>query len=316
MSNTTGTHHDLVTLIRNAPAVRPRSYKISDDKWRLAFRTVLRGKNLMVTGPTGTGKTALAQSLAEAMPDREFFNIPLGSSQDPRSTLIGNTHYSDKSGGTYVAPALFVSAIQRPNAIILLEEVSRAHPDAWNILMSVLDYKQRFLRIDEDPNTPTVAVAPGVSVIATANIGARYTSTRTMDAAFLNRFITIEVDRLPKADELDLLKTIRSNIKDDVLDCLTSIAEDIRKAYNDQQIRDDLSTRIVIETADLIYDGFGFDNALELAVLTQFSDAGGAESDRTKVKLILQKYATPDDSSENLYQFDPNKKTPPWKTDD
>ena len=121
--------------------------------------------------------------------------------EDPRSTLIGNTHFN-KSDGTDFSESTFVKAIQTENAVILLDELSRAHPDAWNILMTVLDPGQRYLRLDEADGSPTINVAKGVCFIATANIGNEYTSTRVMDKALLDRFIVIEMDMLEKQDEV------------------------------------------------------------------------------------------------------------------
>jgi nitric oxide reductase NorQ protein len=83
--------------------------------------------------------------------------------------------------------------------------LSRAHPEAWNILMTVLDEGQRYLRLDEDINSPTIRVASGVSFIATANIGTEYTSTRVLDRALMDRFEIIEVDILSLSQEEDLL---------------------------------------------------------------------------------------------------------------
>ena len=108
----------------------------------------------------------------------------MGSTQDPRATLIGNVHF-EKSKGTYFSESLFVKAIQTPNAVILLDELSRAHPDAWNILMTVLDQGQRYLRLDEQDGQATINVAEGVTFVATANIGNEYTSTRVMDKALM-----------------------------------------------------------------------------------------------------------------------------------
>jgi MoxR-like ATPase len=76
----------------------------------------------------------------------------------------------------------------------LLDELSRAHPEAWNILMTVLDEGQRYLSLDEDVDSPTIMVASNVSFIATANIGTEYTSTRVLDRALMDRFEIIEVD--------------------------------------------------------------------------------------------------------------------------
>ena len=47
--------------------------------------------------------------------------------RDSRATLIGNVHF-DKKKGTYFSESVFVKAIQTPNAVILLDELSRTHP--------------------------------------------------------------------------------------------------------------------------------------------------------------------------------------------
>ena len=108
----------------------------------------------MMTGPAGCGKTMAAKSLVDAL-DRPNFYFNLGATQDPRATLIGNVHYN-KAKGTYFSESLFVKAITTENAVILLDELSRAHPDAWNILMTVLDEGQRYLRLDEAEGQSTI----------------------------------------------------------------------------------------------------------------------------------------------------------------
>ena len=176
-------HEDIVEFIANSPGMIPNSLVISDTKWKYLVRSILRGRNILMTGPSGCGKTLVAQTLSNIFEDRPFFYFNLGSTQDARSTLIGNTHFS-KDEGTFVSEALFVKAISTPNAIILLDEFSRAHHDAVNILMTVLDQNQKYLRIDEAPDTPTVAVADGVTFVATANIGAEYTATRVLETIY------------------------------------------------------------------------------------------------------------------------------------
>ena len=109
--------------------------KMGDLKWKYLVRSAVRGKNIMMTGAAGCGKTMAAKSLVNAL-DRPEFYFNLGATQDPRSTLIGNTHFN-KSDGTYFSESTFVKAIQTENAVILLDELSRAHPDAWNIHMTV-----------------------------------------------------------------------------------------------------------------------------------------------------------------------------------
>jgi hypothetical protein len=104
----------------------PSNFFISELKWKFLIRNIERGKNIMMTGPSGCGKTDATFKAAEYL-GKEVHYFNLGATQDPRSTLIGNTHYS-KDSGTYFSESLFVRAIQQENAVILLDELSRAHP--------------------------------------------------------------------------------------------------------------------------------------------------------------------------------------------
>jgi len=310
----TDDHTTILKVISNAPSIRPSYYKMDDLSWRFAVRTVLRGKNMNIVGPKGTGKTVLAFTLAEVL-DRPLFNIALGSTQDPRSTLIGNTHFAE--GKTFVGLSEFVRAIQTANAIVLLDELTRAHPDAWNILMPVLDYKQRYLRVDEDPHTPVIPVAKGVTFIATSNIGTQYTATRTLDSALVDRFITIEVGYLDQATELELLKERVKGVDDLMLTAITKCAAAIRKdaTGNDPRLDDGLSTRSVIEMAELIYDGFVFEDAAKLVIYPQFSEAGGTDSHRTIVKQHVQNFIPKANTGKAApFNLDPNNgQGLPWK---
>lgn len=308
-------HNKIVKFITNAAAIRPQSYKMSDLKWRFAIRAAMRGKNMMVTGPQGCGKTVLAFTLSEVL-NRPIFNIPLGSTQDPRSVIVGNTHFREGEG-TFVAESYFVNAIKTPNAIVLLDELTRAHPDAWNLLMPVLDYKQRFLRIDEAPDTPTIAVAPGVTFIATANIGHSFTATRTLDAALMDRFTVIEVEPLNRDDEYNLLKERFPEVNDRLIQAVVNIANDIRRdaKSNDPKVSNIVSTRMTIEIAELLHDGFTLDEAVEVTVYPAFSDAGGTDSERTFVKSIVQKHMPTrlDDVKSPFTLNDPNGEGLPWE---
>ena len=149
---------DIEQFLQDSVSLRPSNLIISDLKWKYLMRSVVRGKNIMMTGPSGCGKTLAVQSVAKALNGRPFYYFNFGATTDARSTLIGNTHYN-KENGTYVAEALFAKAIQVENSIIMMDELTRATSDAWNILITVLDENQRYLRIDERPDTPTIKVA-------------------------------------------------------------------------------------------------------------------------------------------------------------
>ena len=283
--------------------LKPKQLIVNELKWKYLMRSCMRGKNIMMTGAAGCGKTMAAKSIVTAL-DRPDFYFNLGATQDPRATLIGNTHFN-KEDGTYFSEALFVKAIQTPNAVILLDEMSRAHPDAANILMTVLDEGQRYLRLDEADGSPTVKVAEGVCFIATANIGNEYTATRVMDRALMDRFIVIEMDLLDKDQEFNLLKMMFPNVQTDLLDSIASIVHDTRKELKQEnpRISTHISTRASVEMASLCYDGFNLLEAAEVTVYPQYDNAGGIDSERTFMKQIVQKYSD-DGSSEDLFNIE------------
>tara|TARA_B100002019_G_scaffold25728_2_gene19556 strand:+ start:27097 stop:28263 length:1167 start_codon:yes stop_codon:yes gene_type:complete len=298
--NVSEDHAEIVSAIHSSYKLKPNSLIMNEIKWKYLVRSAMRGKNIMMTGPAGCGKTMAAKSLVKSL-DRPEFYFNMGSTQDPRATLIGNTHF-DKSTGTYFSEALFVKAIQTENAVILLDELSRAHPDAWNILMTVLDEGQRYLRLDEADGQATIKVARGVTFIATANIGNEYTSTRVMDRALVDRFTQIEMDVLNQEEESALLGMLYPNVKEELVHNVAEFAWVTRmEAANEEgKLSTHISTRSTVEIAGLIYDGFSMNEAAEVAVLPKFDNAGGIESERTFVKQLLQKY-TADGSSDELF---------------
>ena len=296
-------HAELMNMIHTSYDLKPKGLKMNELKWKYLMRSGMRGKNIMMTGPAGCGKTMAAKALVNAL-DRPDFYFNLGATQDPRATLIGNTHFS-KEEGTYFSEALFVKAIQTPNAVILLDELSRAHPDAWNILMTVLDAGQRYLRLDEASTQATINVADGVTFIATANIGNEYTSTRVMDKALMDRFTIIEMDLLSQAEEADLLKYMFPLVTTTGIESIAGITDMTRKECNNDESRlsAPVSTRTAVEMASLLYDGFTLDEAAQITIYPQYSADGGVDSERTFVKQIVQKFCD-DGTEDDLFNTD------------
>ena len=296
-------HAETMEFIQNSYSLKPKDLVIGELKWKYLIRSAVRGKNIMMTGPAGCGKTLAAKSLVNAL-DRPNFYFNMGATQDPRATLIGNVHF-DKSKGTYFSESLFVKAIQTPNAVILLDELTRAHPDAWNILMTVLDQGQRYLRLDEQDGQATINVAEGVCFVSTANIGNEYTATRQLDKALLDRFVIIEMDTLSDEQEHGLLQYMFPSVNSEDLKKVSSIAFLTRsesKADN-PRIGSGISTRTSVEIAGLLFDGFTINEAADITIYPQYDADGGADSERTFVKQIVQKFMD-DGSSDDLFDVE------------
>ena len=293
-------HAEVLNFIHSSYSLKPKGLMMSELKWKYLIRSAVRGKNIMMTGPAGCGKTMAAKSVVNSL-DRPDFYFNLGATQDPRATLIGNTHF-DQGKGTYFSKSLFVEAIQTPNAVVLLDELSRAHPDAWNILMTVLDYGQRYLRLDEADGSDTIRVADGVTFVATANIGNEYTSTRVMDKALMDRFTIVEMDVLSEDEENELLTYMFPHIDSTLIGNVSKIATLTRTESHSEtaRITSGISTRTTVELCGLLYDGFDLTEASEVCIYPQYDNTGGVDSERTFVKQIVQKFVD-DGSSDDLF---------------
>ena len=300
-------------IISNCIANKPKTLVIDDVKWKYLIRSILRAKNILIVGPTGCGKTSAAIEASNYLNRNDrFFKFNLGSTQDARSSLIGNTHF-EKQTGTIFSESTFVKAIKTENSIILLDELSRASHDAINILMPVLDNIQRYLRLDEKKDSDVINVANGVSFIATANIGSEYTATRIMDRALLNRFgVRIEMNPMAEDAEFGLILekfkqfTKEENLeKQKLLRIITEIAHHTRTEVKreDGKLTDFISTRAVVEMAELILEDFSLMEISECVIYPIFSTEGGLDSERTYIKMLVQKF-TKDNTPENLYESD------------
>jgi MoxR-like ATPase len=291
------TAEEVRKLINESPKLIPKNLVIDELNWRLVVRGLLRSENILILGYSGCGKTLTAKSIATAY-DRPFEKFNMGATQDARSSLIGNTHFKPESG-TFFVGSKFIKAVTTPGTFIYLDEITRMSVDAENIMMTVLDRDQRYVRIDEDQDSPVIKVASGVVFIATANVGPEYTATRLLDRATKDRFSTIiELDLLEEAQEIALAKLLFPELNRNYINAIASIAkytrDDIKSAS--PQLSTILSTRSIHESCRLAMDGFRFSEIMEACVFNLFDDSG-VDGERAKVRQKANEKATLDNES-------------------
>lgn len=282
-------------FLKTCYSLKPNSLIMRELEWKMLIRSILKAKNIVLTGPTGSGKTMAVYCAVEALNRHDdFHEFNLGASQDPRGFLIGSTHF-DKKTGTFFSKSPFVTSITKPNAIIFLDELTRAHPEAHNILMTVLD-DQKYLRLDESEDKEKVKVADGVCFVATANIGAEYTATRLIDRAILDRFQKIEIPSLNVQQEYELMSMRFPQADQSNLKIVAKISAGIRKeSFSDEStIQNFISTRHALEMAEMVDDGFSLVEICEALVYPMFDPSGGVDSERTYVKQFIQQFIVAD----------------------
>jgi ATP-dependent Clp protease ATP-binding subunit ClpA len=133
---------------------------------RAGFRTV--GKpvaNFLFVGPTGVGKTELARQLADLLGiSMHRFDMSEYQEKHTVSRLIGSPpgYVGYEEGG------LLVEAVRKqPHAVVLLDEIEKAHPDIYNILLQIMDYATL------TDNNGRKADFRNVVLVMTSNAGAR-----------------------------------------------------------------------------------------------------------------------------------------------
>jgi hypothetical protein len=284
------------SFVINAVQNKPDWLVFSKTKWAIMARNIFRQVTTLVVGPTGNGKTTAAIEVAKSV-GRPCFVFNLGSTQDPRSSLIGTMAYN-KERGTYFEKSNFIKALETENSVIVLDEITRAHPEAFNIILPLLDF-QKTIRIEE--NNEIINISKGVSFIATANIGIEYTSTRILDRALVDRLVRIDVGFLTKEQEISILNKNFPSLSEIQVNALSSLADIIRKDYqsDNPKVQTYISTRMLISTAGLVSDGFSLRASVIETIFPHFDDEGGVDSERTFVNQAFQKaYIYAKDDSE------------------
>lgn len=203
-------------------------------------------KNLLLKGPTGSGKTRLAEDLSNTL-SRRIYSINCSVDVDIESLLGFKTiEYTDGKQEITFIDGPVVKAMKN-GGMLYIDEINMAKPEVLPILNALLDYRRRLT----NPLTGE-EIEAHESFLAVAAINVGYVGTMPMNEALLNRFNVIEIDYVSKEELNHILKL--QSMQDDaqILEQLTLFHEDLVTMTKQGQIsKEPSSVRSLIDFADL-----------------------------------------------------------------
>ena len=268
-----------------APTSDVDGFFIKQEDWSLLARNVQKHINTMILGPAGTGKTSVIKVLCDKL-GLKLHIFDMGSMMDPISSLLG-VHRLE-AGGSIFDYAKFTQVIQEP-CVILLDELSRAPQSAMNILFPCLDDRRSLsIEIACGKGIREIKIHPEVTFIATANVGAEYSGTNSMDRALVNRFFTLELGYIPAKEEAAVLSK-RTGITKADSDMIVKVAGNIRNLASKQEVSSSPSIRETLMVAELVADGWTLGQAMQMVYLPLY-EGTKSEGERGTIYKTLSSY--------------------------
>lgn len=207
-------------------------------------------------GPTGVGKTELAKSLAEAMFDSEKNMIRIDMSEYMEKYSVSRLIGAAPGYVGYEEGGQLTEAVRRnPYSVILFDEIEKAHPDVFNILLQVLDDGRL-----TDSQGRTVNFKNTI-IIMTSNIGSTYLidglkedgsideeNRKLVDSSLRNSF---KPEFLNRIDDIVMFKPLTS---DQIYKIIDLQIADISKRLESREITIELSKKAHEYILDKSYD--------------------------------------------------------------
>ncbi|MBQ3912572.1 MAG: AAA family ATPase, partial [Lachnospiraceae bacterium] len=199
--------------------------------------------SFLFLGPTGVGKTELAKALAESLFDDESNMVRLDMSEYMEKYSVSRLIGAPPGYVGYDEGGQLTEAVRRkPYSVVLFDEIEKAHPDVFNVLLQVLDDG----RIT-DSQGRTVDFKNTI-VIMTSNLGSQY----LLDGIEADGSISEEADKmvheelrshfrpefLNRLDEIIMFKPLT---KDNVAGIVRLMLADVNKRLEERRIRIELS---------------------------------------------------------------------------
>lgn len=247
-------------------------------------------------GPTGVGKTELAKALAQSLFDSEEQMIRIDMSEYMEKHAVSRLIGAPPGYVGYEEGGQLTEAVRRrPYSVILLDEIEKAHPEVFNILLQMLDDG----RITDSGGR--MVDFKNTVIIMTSNIGSQFLLDRregedeigaeTRDQVMGQLRSHFRPEFLNRVDEIILFKPLTlQNIKEIV----TKLITELQVRLSDQQIRlsiNDEAKEFIAENGfDPIYGARPLKRFIQRSLETKLARAiiAGDIRENQEVKIIVE----------------------------
>ena len=207
-------------------------------------------------GPTGVGKTELAKTLARELFDSEEQMVRIDMSEYMEKHTVSRLVGAPPGYVGYEEGGQLTEAVRRkPYSVVLLDEIEKAHPDVFNILLQVLDDGRL-----TDSHGRTVNFR-NTLIIMTSNLGSQSLLDGIDDKGRLSLNARREVEALLKRqfrpeflNRLDETVFFKPLAKDEIRQIVKLLLEDLRGRLHDRGLGFEISDAAVDKLADDGYD--------------------------------------------------------------
>ncbi len=231
--------------------------------------------SFMFLGTTGVGKTELAKTLAEFLFDDERMMTRIDMSEYQEKHSVSRLVGAPPGYVGYDEGGQLTEAVRRkPYSVVLLDEIEKAHPDVWNVLLQVMDDGRL-----TDNKGRTVNFKNTI-VIMTSNLGSQVIANNFEEANEKN------IDRLMEKTYSEVMELLKAGIRPEFLNRIDEILLFHPLMKNDiRQILglniDRLKSKLADENIELEFTDYALDQLAKIG----FSPEFGARP----VKRVIQK---------------------------